>query len=442
MKLKNKALYIALSVIMAAVLLTGCSGERTPYDINDEESYNVSVRYDANGGSFTTNTSVIVDSYNLADVEKNSKGEAEIALIAPEDKNRGNDAFMAVKNGYFLAGWYENRTEIKDDNGETAYTYSDKWDFEKDLLEVDSSKQYSSKEPVLTLYAAWVSLFEIEFYSLDSGEYMDSFTFNPNEVKELQVPDWDEKTGALEMYHFPERSGYTFTKAYFDEDATEPLESNVLKHTGAVDYETATATDHKMKLYVEWREGEWYHIYNTKQFLENASVKGNYEIYADLDFEGEVWPTSLMYGNFSGEINGNGHTFKNIKSTQTNNSKVNAGLFGNLTDTAKISDITFENVSFTIKSGTRVVGTSYGLLAGTLSQASTLSKVQILSSKLQIDSSCYFGVEDYSIGLVCGMGNANAVEKADIECVAVGNDPEALKITVNGNTVTVDNKDE
>ena len=71
-----------------------------------------------------------------------------------------------------------------------------------------------------------------------------------------------------------------------------------------------------------------------------------------------------------------------------------------------------------------------------------LSKVQILSSKLQIDSSCYFGVEDYSIGLVCGMGNADAVQKADIECIAVGNDPEAFKISVNGNTVTVDDKDE
>ncbi len=149
-----------------------------------------------------------------------------------------------------------------------------------------------------------------------------------------------------------------------------------------------------------------------------------------------------MYGNFSGTIIGNGHTFKNIELTQTNNSKVNAGLFGNLTEKAKLSDITFENVTFTIKSGTRVVGTSYGLLAGTISNEAKLDKIKILSSKLQIDSSCYFGVEDYSIGLVCGMGNAGAVEKAEIECIAVGNNPEALKITVNGNTVTVDNTGE
>ena len=309
MKLKSKAWIVALSVLMALVFLAGCSGEKTPYEINDEESYTVSVRFDANGGAFTTNTSIITDTFNLAELEKNGKGEAEIALISPDNKSRGNDAFKAVKNGYFLAGWYKGRTEEKGTDGETVYTYSEKWDFEKDLLKVDSSKQYSAKEPVMTLYAAWVPLFEIEFYSLDSGELMESYTFDPNEVKELSVPKWDEETGAMEMYHFPKRSGYTFEKAYFDEEATEPLDTAVLEHTGKIDYETGTAEDHVMKLYVDWREGEWYRIYNTEQFLENASVNGNYEIYADLDFEGKIWPTAFVYGNCNGVINGNGLTF-------------------------------------------------------------------------------------------------------------------------------------
>ena len=48
-------------------------------------------------------------------------------------------------------------------------------------------------------------------------------------------------------------------------------------------------------------------VYNVEQFLENASVNGNYEIHADLDFAGETWPSSLTYGNFTGSIKGNGH---------------------------------------------------------------------------------------------------------------------------------------
>lgn len=442
MKLKIKATLIALLGLATITFITGCSGEETPYETNNSDNYTVSVKYDANGGTFTTNTSVIVDSYNTAELKENSDGQVEIALISPDNSSRGNDAFEATKNGYFLAGWYAGRTEEKNDDGDTVYSYSDKWDFENDLLKVDPKEEHSADTPVLTLYAAWVPLFEIEFYSLDSGEYMESISFDPMTAGEISVPTWDEETGAIEMYQFPERKGYTFGKAFYDEAGEQPLEAVAVNHPGTIDYETGTAENTVLKLYVEWIEGEWYHIYNTEQFLENASVNGNYEIHADLDFADEIWPTSLMYGNYTGTIKGNGHTMKNIELTQTNNSKVNAGLFGYLTDTANIADLTFENVTFTIQKGTRVVGTCYGVFAGTISSEAALSNVKISSSTLQIDTAAYFGVDDYSIGLVCGMGNVAAVDTADITCTVVGDDPETLSVTVNGNTVTIDDATE
>lgn len=438
MKLKTKAISFVLFALLAIPFITGCGTEKTPYETNNEENYNVSVRYDANGGTFTTNTSVIVDSFNIDDLKKNSDGEAEIALLSPDNSKRGNDAFTAVNSGYFLAGWYSERTENKDSDGNVYYTYSGKWDFDKDLLEIDSSKEYLAQEPVMTLYAAWIPLFEIEFYSLDSGEYMDSLIFDPTTSGEISVPAWDKETGAIEMFDFPERTGYTFNKAYFDAKGEQVLNSATVKHPGVVNYETGTAENSVMKLYVDWTEGEWYHIYNVDQFIENASLNGHYEIHADLDFADEIWPTAFMYGNFNGEIKGNGHTIKNVEFAQTNNSKVNAGLFGYLTDTASITDITFENISFTIKKGTRVVGTNYGLFAGTISNDATISNVKILNSTLKIDSSCYFGVDDYRVGLVCGMGNATVVKDAEIDCVVVGDNPESLDVSVNGNTVTID----
>ena len=439
MKKKIKATLFALTTLAAITFVSGCSSEETPYEINNADNYTVSVKYDANGGNFTTNTSVIVDSYNISDMTKNSSGEAEIALIAPDNSARGNDAFTAINNGYFLAGWYATRTETGvDSEGNPVYTYSDKWDFEEDILKVDSGKTYTAEEPVITLYAAWVPMFEIEFYSLDSGDYIDSYTFDPTLVSDIDVPAWDEETGAIEMYDFPEKSGYTFDGVYYDAEGTQAVDTEVISHTGSVDYETGTANDNVMKLYVKWVEGEWYHIYSAEQFIDNASVEGHYEIYADLDFTDEIWPSSLMYGNFSGTINGNGHAFKNISLEQTNNSKVNAGMFGNLTEKSQITDLTFENVNFTIKSGTRMVGTCYGLLAGTISGDAKLSGVKVLSSTMMIDSGCYFGVDDYSIGLLCGMGNADVVPDAQITCTATGDNPEKVNIVVSGNTVTVD----
>lgn len=437
MKLRIKTVLLTLIALGSMSLCVACGNEKTPYEVNDEENYTVSVKYDANGGVFTTNTSVIVDSYNISNM-KAEDGVVEIPLISPDDKSRGNDAFKAVKSGYFLAGWYAERTEDgKDENGNTLYTYSDKWDFEEDALEVDVDQTYSSKEPVITLYAAWIPLFEIEFYSLQSGEYINSYVYDPSLIGEIKIPTWDMNTGAVEMYNFPKNDGHTFNGAYYDEAGTKPILS-VLEHTGEINMKTGTADETVMKIYVDWLEGEWYHIYTAEQFLDHASIKGNYEIHADLDFTDENWPSSLMYGNFSGTIKGNGHKFRNIDFSQTNNSKVNAGLFGNLTEKANISDLTFENVTFTLEKGTRVAGASFGLFAGTISEGAQLTNVNFVNSVLQIDSKCYFGVNDYSIGLLCGTGNSALIPNAQITCVAVGDNPDKVEIMIEGNEVTVE----
>ena len=438
MKKKIKVTLVALMSMAIGAVAAGCAGKETPYDVNDKDNYSVSVRFDANGGTFTTNTSIIMDSYNVKDMDTNSDGQAEIPLISPDNEVRGNDAFTAVNNGYFFAGWYEERIENKDADGNVTYTYANKWDFEEDVLKVDANKSYSSKEPVMTLYAAWIPMFEIEFYSLDSGEYIDKLTFDPTIMDKITIPAWDEETGSINMFDFPTKSGYTFNKAYYDAEGTKLVDGTEFAHTGSVDSATGTGKDNVMKLYIDWIEGEWYHIYTPEQFVENASVSGCYELHADLDFSEEIWPSSLMYGNFSGKIVGNGHTMKNIEVVQTNNSKISAGLFGNLTEGSSISDVTFENINFTIKSGTRMQGTSFGVLAGVIDTTANVQGVKVLSSTLNIDSSCYFGVDDYSIGLLCGMGNANVVENPDITCQAIGEKPELVKISIDGNQVTVE----
>ena len=291
---------------------------------------------------------------------------------------------------------------------------------------------------MLTLYAAWIPYFEIEFYALDTGELLHTMTYDPTVGKELNVPSWDEETGTLELYDFPEREGYTFDGVYLDATGTQQITDAQITHPGQVDYATGTATNSQLKLYVDWMEGEWYHIYTAEQFADNATMNGCYELYADLDFSEDTWPTAFMYGNFSGQIVGNGHTISNIELVQTNNSKTNAGLFGALTDGAKVSDVTFTNVALTIESGTRVNGTNYGLFAGTISDSAVITGTSVVNSTLYIDSDCYFGVDDYSIGLVCGMGNPAVLDTAEITCEAIGDAPETVVITVDGNDVTVE----
>lgn len=431
MNLKNKGMILVVMILVAMLLITGCSEEASPYQVNDAEGYSVSVKFDANGGYFGTNTYVIVDAYNVSEMKKNSEGNVEIALLSPDNEVRGIDAYTAQNPGYFLAGWYAERTETAE-----GYTYGKKWDFQADRLTVNPAEVHSAETPVVTLYAVWVPKFQVEFIDLDSGELLSTYEFNPSQAEDILVPAWDEETGAVEMYDFPEKKGYTFAGAYYDAAGTQAVDTPALVHPGVVNEATGAAENATLQVYVDWTEGEWYRIYTAEQFLENASVSGSYEICADLDFEGMIWPTSLVYGNFSGSIIGNGHTLRNITVEQTNNSKTNAGLFGYLTETAAIQDLTFENVSFTVKAGTRVAGTSYGLLAGSISGDAVLANVAITSGQLLIDATAYFGTDDYTIGLLCGMGSAD-IDIAGITCQVIGEGADALFAVITDGTVTL-----
>jgi len=419
-----------LVVLILVLAIVNADKNQTPYEKNDAEGYSVSVKYDAGEGFFTTNTSVLVDAF--------SAEAGQIPLVAPEDPVREKNAFTPIRNGYFLAGWYRSRTANGVDSlGNTAYIYGDKWDFATDRLTVEDGKNYSASEPALTLYAAWVPLFEVQLYDLYSGELTETLRFDPTTMESIQMPAWDEESGAMDMHGLPGRKGYTFDGAYLDKLGGKKITDQLLTHPGTVNYENGTAENTQLQLYVKWIQGEWFHIYNAEQFVDNASVTGNYIIHNDLNFAEEKWPTSLMHGAFAGTIQANGHTFKNIKLTQSNKSKTYAGLFGQLTETAVITDLKLENVTFTIKGGTRVAGTAYGLLAGVVTDGAKLENVSIASSKLLIDSGCYFGTDDYTIGLVCGLGNTN-IDFSGITCEATGDKPETVNISVSGSTVTVE----
>lgn len=434
MKTKLKYAAAALLCTAAVAFVTGCALEDSPYELNNEENYTVSVKYDANGGSFTTNTTVIVDSYNLSEMKTNSEGLCEIALLAPEDESR-TEPFTPKRNGYFFAGWYEGR-EKADKDSDAEYAYSGKWDFEEDRLCADPEKEYSADTPEKTFYAAWIPLFEIRVHDANTNDKISTVLFDPREKTEFALPSWNEETGCLDMNDIPERKEFTFEKAYLDADMKKALEGDTLLHPGTFDPENATTENAVLDLYVTWKEGQWYRISTAEQFIENASVGASYEILADLDFEGLIWPTALTFNDYKGQIVGNGHTVKNITFNQTANDKSNIGIFGNLTESVKISDLTFENITLCLKKGTRI-NTNFGILAGSISQNAALTNVKLVNSTLQIDSDCYFGSNNFAVGLVCGMGNADAVEAQGLKAEKVGADPDKYVVTVDGNTVTV-----
>ena len=436
MRKKFRSALITFMLLATVLLIAGCGNAKGPYDANNQAGFNFSVCFDANGGMFTTNTAQIVDSFNLSALTAGADGKVAVALLAPDNKLRGEtEAFTATKAGCFLAGWYTERTQTgTDSEGKPIYTYSGRWDFNNDTLKVDPNGDYSAETPYVTLYAAWVPLFEINFVDLATNETVGTYTYNPTTVNEIKVPQWNVETGSVDMYKFSKRNGYTFNGAYYDAAATQPA-LDVVNHVGVLDMATGTADVTSMNIYVDYMEGEWYHIYTATQLKDNASPNGNYVLCNDLDFDGVIWPSLFSAGTFSGSIQGNGYTISNVSITTTR-SQANAGLFGVLAEGAKIQDVTFRNVTLTLNvqvmNGTPI----YGILAGTAGNG-VFENVTLSGGALEISSDCYFGVQ-YMIGLVCGSGSTNGVsyQLDDLTVTAVGNKADKVQISIDGETVT------
>lgn len=444
MNKKLKVILFAIIAIVTVLLVTSC--DESPYAGYDKSGYTASVKFDANGGTFTAGTSVIVDTYSLSTLPT-VDGQKVAKLIATNDALRGDgNSFVPSKQGYFFAGWYAKRDLNVDENGKVTYSYSDMWDFENDRLTLDPNKEYTSSEPVLTLYAGWVPKFTFQFYSVDNPDVMLK-EYDVSPYTEIDIPKWDEKStkGEIKMYQFPTIDGKTFNGVYLDPEMTSPITGNKIKHYGEIDYETATAENTVMKLYIDTIDGIWYHIFNTTQ-LKNMSLNGNYLIENDIDLEGNTrnWASFLTSGKFTGKIigkeqeNGEAVKLKNITFYQATmgGSTSSTGLFGQIAEGAEIENIAFENVTMEIDSGAPLTSNvSFGLLAGTISNGAALNNVSV-SGTVKIAASCSFQ-GGYSIGLICGTGT-HSIDYSKVTCELTGENTGNVALSIEGDMVELE----
>ena len=438
--MNNKIRFLIIAVMLLAVcLVASCSQWDSPYEDLNDNGYNVSVRFDANGGIFAGTENVsIVDVFNISSLTTNKDGKKEISLIAPNDSRRGTVVYDISKTKSIFVGWYTDRQLRVDENGnpldaygvltsvsgrEQGYTYSGRWDFESSKLELDPNKEYSSEENVLTLYAAWVPSFAFNVYIENEDGEFDILT--SKETLEIELPRWNEKTGKMDIKSLPTVEGKTFKEASFTKDFSELLTGTV---NGPIDYETGTISgDGTVEIYTRYMDGVWFKISTSKQFKDNSRVDGCYMIEADLDFTGIVWSSTLAKEGFKGQIIGNGHKMSNITVNQSDATAMRGGLFGAIDAGAKIENITFENITYNLNSGSLKAGASFGLLAGTISSEATLTEISV-SGALNISSEIYPDTE-YALGVLSGNAIDTGIDTSNIKCQVTG-DTEKLSIEV------------
>lgn len=450
---------LKFNILLAALLLTviciaSCSFGGPPYDDLDKDGYVYSVKFDVGNGLFADTVGVtMVDVFTLDEVK------AGASLLTPDSTDRGNNAFKVSYTGHYLAGWYTSCEPRVNDKGEAldeygnlcsesglpqGKSYSGRWDFKEDTLPYDESKEYTSNEPAVTLYAAWIPYPKFEFYIQNGNEWelikgVDTEKIDGEEVAidylqelEIQIPAWDVATGKLKSTSFISLEGKTLDKVYTDATMTQEYAPGQIV-SGQPNYENGTGATDTVKLYTTWRDGEWFRIYTAKQFYDNRSLNGCYELCADIDFANtSYWPTNITKGVFNGKIIGNGYKMMNINVTQTDTKAVYGGIFAQLGDSAVITDVVFENITFTLNRGSMSTSPSFGLLAGAVSDNTTLTNVSV-SGKFCINPEIYKN-SDYSLNLLFGYGNAGEIDLSGITCELTDKESTAINVDVDETT--------
>ena len=263
---KNIIRICTVALLIAFAMSAAACSNANIYDKLKADGYDVKVIFEAEGAVVNETQNVrIVEVYDGKDTVTGADGKTGIRLIAPDDSVRGAATFKLAQtdatNNYFQAGWYRSKTARVDENGnaldaygeltsvsgrEQAYVYSDKWDFERDVV-----TEADLVDGEFTLYAAWIPFFTYEFYAKNAaGEFE---LISSKKKLTLTSPVWNERREEFTMNDFPKaEEGKVFAGAYLDEAMTEKIEQNIDGRELYVDYESGIASTTTVKIYIAW----------------------------------------------------------------------------------------------------------------------------------------------------------------------------------------------
>ena len=351
--IRRKAVLSIIAVVFAALCLCGlvaCTHEGTTEEDLRERGYSIKVTYDYQGGAVNEQpkTEILIKPGSKVPDPSDSK-------IQMDNPVRANYSFK-----YFAeAAKDENGEYKKDDNGN--YIAGERWDF----------KTVPTHDTVLL--AQWWENYRI---ILHYGEN-DELTQTSQSIYRNADGSPQRIPGSAYI-----ASGYTFLDYYTNDAKTELIEVPLVSPKSELFENSQDGLT--LHLYSDTLKGE-YVVLREVRDISKISAGSNVYVYKDIDANGSK-TVSFPIG-FSGEIIGNGHTISNfvVDITEPMNSTATAfGLFRSISSTAKIKNLTFDNVSYSVScSNIRNKEMVVGLFASTVEKGAEITDVHVTNSTLR-----------------------------------------------------------
>ncbi|MBR2646408.1 MAG: hypothetical protein IKD47_02490 [Clostridia bacterium] len=326
MKRTVKGKLIALCGALAATfLLAGCSFTQTADDFRNENNLVAKVTYFANGGIFEN---------NLDEKTMEYRDGTRPLNIGVDVLTSGS--ITLERTDYEFVAWHyvevdENGEPIVNSDGEIVLGE-----------EVDFKAWRIQEDEHWHIAAMWSALSKVKIHLVcDEGETVtaqDGKTYqNGDLITERGFGTQDSIASIADDVLKPVKDTYTFVNYYEDEACTKTLRFPVEK--GEKD----------VVVYAKYLTGVWEIVKESsdvKDMFAYVGIEGmRYYLANDIDcssMRAAVAPAN----SFNAEFQGNGYTISNLnvaRSSLAQGSKT--ALFGAIGATARIENVTFENVS-------------------------------------------------------------------------------------------------
>ncbi|MBQ8429774.1 MAG: hypothetical protein IJX30_06755 [Clostridia bacterium] len=382
MKRKSRiSLLLSLMALASLFIFTGCKLGVTKQEILDRYDLSSCITYYVNADKATFEP--------IAATERNIYYKTgQTPYVIPESK-------ISYENHIF-DGWYEIQCDgngapipvetFKDKDGNvthSSYTLTQEADFSP--MEEGEHRYYAAKWLTRTRVRVQLVLDDENAKVVIDKEKVSGDFFAPIQDKEevahgdeIMTFSYDGSSGTLPSFtaKLPVKdNSHTFVAYYADEACTTPVAWPIKEQ------------EEDVYIYAKYITGKWTVINSTsgvtQLFNQIGSAKARFYLACDVD-------CSILAGGISAatkvacEIQGNGFALKNLTVTRNNgDGEVNkTSIFGQITETAVLNNIRFENLTFECKFNQKPDMQNYYYLFNSLDKAAKIENVTISGSML------------------------------------------------------------